>query len=575
MARARIVLAVTAALALGATAELVALAGDVWEPWEVALDALPGVVSVAAGAAAWQLRPDSRTGPLMVAIGGLFFFGAFGYGRNQALVDLVGFPLAGWFDVMMLVLLLAITPGGLHERSPRVIVTGAVLSHLVLSLDRLLLRPPNDLTSCLCVPNRITGVTDPDVYNAVARAASLAEAAFALAAIVLLVLRWRASGPAARRVLGLLLAAGIATAAIVTDNRVVTRVLTDPVEPGEVMSVVLAAVRIAVPIAIVVSLMRGRRTRGQVAEVLMGLDRRGVEAGLGSARRALADPGLRLVRLPDEPLPEPATGEAVTVLERDGVRLGALVHDAALLEEPELLEAVAAAARLALHNERLAAEAGARLREVQASRQRIVEAADAERVRLERDLHDGAQQRLLGLALRLRMLERREADAANLALADELDALAAEIDATLGEIRTLARGIRPPALAEVGLEVALEALADRLGLRVEVDVQTSAALPDAVEATAYFAAAEALANVHKHAAASSARVEIAEKDGQLVVWVADEGRGGADPAAGSGLVGLTDRLEALGGSLRVESAAGAGTTLVAAIPLQTAPVDRR
>jgi signal transduction histidine kinase len=338
---------------------------------------------------------------------------------------------------------------------------------------------------------------------------------------------------------------------------------------------VLAAVRIAVPIAIAVSLVRGRRTRGQVAEVLMGLDRRGLDAGLGSARRALADPGLRLVRLPDEPLPEPATGEAVTVLERDGVRLGALVHDAALLEEPELLEAVAAAARLALHNERLAAEAGARLREVQASRQRIVEAADAERVRLERDLHDGAQQRLLGLALRLRMLERRAADAANLALADELDALAAEIDATLGEIRTLARGIRPPALAEVGLEVALEALADRLGLRVEVDVQTSAALPDAVEATAYFAAAEALANVHKHAAASSARVEIAEQDGQLVLRVADDGCGGADPAAGSGLVGLTDRLEALGGSLRVESAAGAGTTLVAAIPLQTAPVDRR
>lgn len=575
MARARIVLAVTAALALGATAELVALAGDVWEPWEVALDALPGVVSVAAGAAAWQLRPESRTGPLLVAIGGLFFFGAFGYGRNQALVDLVGFPLSGWFDVMMLVLLLAITPGGLHERSARVIVTGAVLSHLVLSLDRLLLRPPNDWTSCLCVPNRITGITDPDAYNAVARAASLAEAAFALAAIVLLLLRWRASGPAARRVLGLLLAAGIATAAVVTYNRVVTRVLTDPVEPGEVMSVVLAAVRIAVPIAIAVSLIRGRRTRGQVAEVLMGLDRRGLEAGLGSARRALADPGLRLVRLRDEPLPEPATGEAVTVLERDGVRLGALVHDAALLEEPELLEAVAAAARLALDNERLAAEAHARLREVQASRQRIVEAADAERVRLERDLHDGAQQRLLGLALRLRMLERRAADAANLALADELDALAAEIDATLGEIRTLARGIRPPALAEVGLEVALEALADRLGLRVEVDVQTSAALPDAVEATAYFAAAEALANVHKHAAASSARVEIAEKDGQLVVWVADEGLGGADPAAGSGLVGLTDRLEALGGSLRVESAAGAGTTLVAAIPLQTAPVDRR
>jgi signal transduction histidine kinase len=574
MARAPIVLAVAAALALGAVAELIALAGDAWEPWEVALDALPGVVTVAAGAAAWHLRPESRTGPFLVAIGGLIFFGAFGYGRNQALVDLVGFPLSGWFDVMLLVLLLAITPGGLNVRPARVIVTGAVLSHLVLSLDRLLLRPPNDYTSCLCVPNRITGVTDPEAYNAIARAASSAEAAFALAAIVLLLVRWRAAAPAARRVLGTLLAAGIATAAVVTYNRVVTRVLTDPVEPGVVMSLVLAAVRIAVPIAIVVSLLRGRRTRGQVADVLMGLDRRGLDAGLGSARRALADPGLRLVRLPGEPLPEPATGQATTMLERDGVLLGALVHDAALLEEPELLDAVAAAARLALHNERLAAEAGARLREVEASRQRIVEAADAERARLERDLHDGAQQRLLGLALRLRMLERHAADGGNLALADELDAVAAEIDSTLAEIRTLARGIRPPALAEVGLELAIETLADRLGLRVEVDVQTGAELPDAVEATAYFAAAEALANVHKHAAASGARVEVAEHDGQLVVRVADDGRGGAD-AAGSGLVGLTDRLEALGGSLRVESAPGAGTTVVAAIPLQTAPVERR
>ena len=575
MARVRIAAAVTAVLALGISAELVALAGDIWEPWEVALDALPGLAAAAAGAAAWHLRPESRTGPLLVAIGGLFFIGAFGYGRNQAIVDLVAFPFSGWFDVALLALLLAVTPNGLRERSARVVVIGAGLSHLVLSLDRLLLRPPNDVTSCFCVPNRITGVTDPGAYNDIARIASSAEAAFALAAIVVLVLRWRAAAPAARRVLGPLVAAGIAAAAIVTYNRVITRVLTDPIEPGTVMSFFLAAARVAIPVTIAVSLVRGRRTRRQVADVLMGLERSGLEAGLGSARRALADPGLRLVRFPDDPLPEPEPGQVVTALERDGVSLGALVHDAALLEEPELLEAVAAAARLALHNERLAGEARDRLQEVEASRQRIVEAADAERVRIERDLHDGAQQRLLGLALRLRRLERHSADGGNLALADDLGALAAEIDATLSEIRTLARGIRPPVLAEVGLEAALEELADRLDLVVAIDVQTDAELPAAVEATAYFAAAEALANVHKHADARGARVEIAGRDGQLVVRIADDGRGGADPAAGSGLVGLTDRLDAIGGSVRIESPAGGGTTVVATIPLQAAPVERR
>ena len=154
------------------------------------------------------------------------------------------------------------------------------------------------------------------------------------------------------------------------------------------------------------------------------------------------------------------------MLERDGVLLGALVHDAALREEPELLEAVAAAARLALHNERLAGEVRAQLDEVHASRQRIVAAGDAERRRLERDLHDGAQQQLIALALRLRTLERRAGSSGNVALADELEALATELDAAMAGIRELARGIRPPVLNEEGLGPALVALADRVPLPV-------------------------------------------------------------------------------------------------------------
>ena len=200
------------------------------------------------------------------------------------------------------------------------------------------------------------------------------------------------------------------------------------------------------------------------------------------------------------------------MIERDGTPLGAIVHDAALLEEPELLRAVAAAARLALHNERLAEEVRARLEDVQASRQRIVAAGDAERRRLERDLHDGAQQRLVALALRLRTLERATGASGNIRLADDLELLASELDTTIAEVRELARGIRPPALGEAGLGAALEALADRTPVPMRVDAELPRRLPDVVEAAAYFAASEAVANVLKHAGAGHVRI-VASDDG--------------------------------------------------------------
>ena len=226
-----------------------------------------------------------------------------------------------------------------------------------------------------------------------------------------------------------------------TYNRVATRVVSAPVEPGHAMLVVMAAVRIAIPVAIVYPVIRGRRARTRVADVVISLDDRGLAGGSDAMRRALADPSLRLLRRarpatrrargfvdadghPAE-LPPPGDRLTATVLERDGEVLGALVHDAALREEPELLDAVAAAARLALHNERLADEVRAQLAEVQESRRRIVASGEAERRRLERDLHDGAQQRLVALALRLRAIERRAGDRGQIALADELDAVAA------------------------------------------------------------------------------------------------------------------------------------------------------
>ena len=260
---------------------------------------------------------------------------------------------------------------------------------------------------------------------------------------------------------------------------------------------------------------------------------------------------------------EGVPARAVTVLEHDGQRLAALVHDPALLEEPELLEAVGAAACLALENARLQAELRAQLAEVRASRARIVAAGDAERRRLERDLHDGAQQRLLGIRLALQLARGRLADGG--ASVDELLAEAdAEVVDALTELRALARGIHPAILTEEGLAPALAALARRAPVPIEVSVCRER-LPAPLEATAYFVAAEALANVVKHAHASSASIEVARIDGRLAVAVADDGEGGADPG-GAGLRGLRDRVEALDGRLEVESSAEGGTRVSAAIP---------
>jgi signal transduction histidine kinase len=252
----------------------------------------------------------------------------------------------------------------------------------------------------------------------------------------------------------------------------------------------------------------------------------------------------------------------VTRLEHDGELLGVLIHDPAIDDEdPGLVEAVGSAASLALENERLAAQVRAQLEEVRASRARIVEAGDAERRRVERDLHDGAQQRLVALAVRLQVAKETTSGASEL-----LDEATMELQTAIDEVRVLARGLHPPVLTEAGLGAAVEGLAERAPLTVIVDVPESRFAPP-IEATAYFVIAEALTNVARHAEATEAEVTVVERDGRLVITVRDDGRGGADPSAGSGLSGLSDRLAAAGGTLKVESVPGRGTTLTAELPL--------
>ena len=247
-----------------------------------------------------------------------------------------------------------------------------------------------------------------------------------------------------------------------------------------------------------------------------------------------------------------------------GDRVGALIHDAALRYEPELLEVVCAAANVVLERERLHAELASRVEELAGSRARLAEAGDAARRRIERDLHDGAQQRLVALSLALRMTEDRIRDDPETA-ATLVAAAREELSLSLEELRELARGIHP-AVLDHGLEAALDSLALRCPVPVTVHAELDERLPGAVELAAYFVISEGLANVAKYAGASRAAIRVGCTDGVALIEVSDDGIGGADAAAGSGLRGLADRVEAIGGRLRVASPAGGGTVLTAELP---------
>jgi signal transduction histidine kinase len=330
------------------------------------------------------------------------------------------------------------------------------------------------------------------------------------------------------------------------------------------------------PLAFVIGLLSARLAHSAVGEIFVELRNEPEPAELRDAlARALRDPSLTLaywlpefqayadlegtaVELPEE------GDRAVTFVDREGVRTAALIHDPSLQDEPELLDAVTAAAGIAIENARLHAELRARLEELQGSRARIVEAGRTERKRLERNLHDGAQQRLIALSLELSLLEEQLADDPE--TAERLTAARREIAASLDELREVARGLHPAVVSGHGLDVALEQLVASAVVPVDLTVKIEPRLPEATEVAAYYLVSESLANVAKHANASSARVEVIRRGGDVLIEIADDGVGGADESRGSGLRGLADRVEALGGSLRVWSPLGEGTRVRAEIP---------
>ena len=262
-------------------------------------------------------------------------------------------------------------------------------------------------------------------------------------------------------------------------------------------------------------------------------------------------------------LPGPETGRAVTAIEHRGERIAALVHDAALLDEPGLVDGVASAAAMAVSNVRLRADVRRQVAELEASRRRLVEARDAQRQDLQQEIAEGVARRLRLVRDLLARPRRKGAPAAGGPGA--LREVVRELDLADAELQELAAGIHPALLTGQGLGPALASLAGRSPVPVRLSVLPER-LPASLEAAVYFTCSEGLANVAKYAHASAVTIEVTRDDRVLCVVVADDGVGGACLARGSGLVGLKDRVEALSGRLTVTSPAGAGTTIQALIP---------
>jgi signal transduction histidine kinase len=435
-----------------------------------------------------------------------------------------------------------------------------------------------DCKTAWCPENVLLIWPNDELVRAVTRATDLAAPIIGTLVVYAIWRHWRVAAPAARRVLLPVAVAVVVTYFIRSLGYLGEALDSDLLQ--EAMHYPSLVADAIVPLGLLLGVLRLRLGRGRVAGLVVELGRGVPAGGLRDAlARALGDPTLQLAfAAPNASgyidgaghpvqLAAEDRDRAIARIERDGEPLAVLVHDPTIdVEDPGLVEAVSSAARLAIENERLTAQVRAQLEEVRASRARIVEAGDEERRKVERDLHDGAQQRLVALTMRLEHARATTTGSARL-----IDEATAELREAIAEVRSLARGLYPPILTEAGLAAAVESLAERTPVPVDVRIP-DARFPPAIEVTAYFVVAEALTNVARYAGATSAQVHAAVADDVLTVTITDDGRGGADPGPGTGLRGLNDRVGAIGGSLEIDSAPGEGTTVRATLPLSA---DRR
>jgi signal transduction histidine kinase len=521
---------------------------------------------ILAGVFAWSRRPDSRFGPLMIAAGFTMFVSSLAWANTAGLhtigqaFDLV--PAAVFVHVF-----LAFPTGRLEHPFERALVVAgyAVAFGLELVVMGLGGFGPDNLLEL---------VSEPSASSTLQKIQLVALSAFCLIGVGVLAARRRGTGRPLRRSVSLVVdafALGLVMIAALF--------LTGAFEgPGfETLRRATFFVIGLAPAAFLVGLLSARLARSALADLLLEMHADPAPGDLRDAlARALRDPSLTLVYwLPDyetwadvdgRPTSPPVAtdGRAITLIDRGGEHVAALLHDASLQDEPELLEAVSAAAGIALETARLHADLAARLDELRGSRVRVIEAGQKERQRLERNLHDGAQQRLVALSLDLTMLKKLLDP--NAEAGTRIDHARDEIALSLEELRDVARGLHPAVVSGHGLAVALESLAARATVPVRLNVELEGRLPEALEVAAFYLVSESLANIGKHAQASSATVDVNRCNGEVVVEIVDDGIGGADTERGSGLRGLADRVEALDGRLRVWTPLGQGTRVRAEIP---------
>jgi signal transduction histidine kinase len=531
---------------------------------------------IGVGLFAWWRRPDNRVGMLMAGTGFAWLVAGAGL-SDLPLMFTIGHVLGSLYLAFFLHLLLAFPSGRLEGRFERRIVGTAYVITTVGLIPLWLFADPAELDCDGCPDNLLLVEPNETLVNIMSAVLNLTGAVLVGAVLFILVRRWRRATPGQRRFLVPVYSAGVAVTIVLIG---VVLVQTSGSLNTETLDAIVLITLIPfglVPYMFLATLVRARMIQsGAVGQLIARI---GEAPRRGELRdelaRALGDPTLELVYwLPGDErfvdgrgrpveLPAPGSGRGVTRVEREGSLVAMIVHDTLVIDKE--LDSIAAAAAMALENERLDAELRAKVAELRDSRSRMLRVGLEERRRLERDLHDGAQQRLVSMALNMRLARdriRKDPDGAERLL----DEAGAELDAALEELRELARGIHPAVLSDRGLDAALETLARRAPLPVELTRSEHDRLPEAIELAAYFVVAEALTNVAKYASATHAKVNVGQTNGRLLVEVADDGVGGADPANGTGLRGLADRLAVIEGRLEVNSPPGRGTTIRARIP---------
>ena len=530
---------------------------------------------LAAGIAAWLRWPSSPLGLLFTIVGYLTLLPALDYLNNPVAFTLgnVAVPFAG---AALAHLGLAWPTGRLRSRFERGVVIAEYASAVGFSvLGTMFWDPAFSGCDASCPANLLLVRGSRPVWEAVNWTSTAVGVALTVIVLTLIIGHWRSARGWSRQAMVPLVWISLIIVAEVLVNDVAGLFYLPPLA-NLVFNGWAPLVDMLGPALFVISTVRVRMARGALGTAIVDLEPGAPPGQLrDTLARALGDSTLQLAFLrPDGAGFTDTSGQAVDPARPDpgravvplaGAEEAVLVHDEGLELEPQLVRLTAAAASMALEHSRLQAEVQAQLELVRASRARIVEAGDAERRRLERDLHDGAQQRLVTLTLALGMARSRVAGV-DPELESLIDSASKEAREALIELRELARGIHPAVLTETGLAGAIQALVERSPVAATITEVPRERFPAVIEATAYFVVCEALANVAKHARASTAEVRIRKLPGRLAVEVSDDGAGGAMPERGSGLRGLADRVASAGGVLRVDSPPGAGTRLEADIP---------